>query len=85
MPAFIARSRQDWLDQANAAEQTLRGKLPPDRPSLPLRELASVDRDAFAQLIEAMVALGLTRDAELIGLAGLRPVEEVLGLPPGDS
>jgi hypothetical protein len=83
MPAFIAKSRQDWLAQATTAEQTLRAKLPPDRPTRPVRELAAVDPDAFAQLIEALVALGLTSDPELIQLAGLRPVEEILELPWG--
>jgi hypothetical protein len=43
-----------------------------------LRAAYDLDPEAFAKLIEALVALGAQVDADLIQLAGLRPLDELL-------
>jgi hypothetical protein len=83
MPAFIARTEREWLEQADRAERALRAQLPPDTGPVATRDLASVDRDQFGLLVEALWALGLTRDPELARLAGLVPVDQALGFPAG--
>jgi hypothetical protein len=85
MPAFVAKSADAWIRQARHAIQALTDQLPPgDRR--PLIELADVDLDLFATLIEALYALGCLRDDDpAVTRAGLRPVDEVLGLPPGQE
>jgi len=52
-----------------------------------LRDLAAIDHHTFARLIEALVALTPGQvSQELQELAGLRPVDEVLGMPDlGDT
>jgi len=48
-------------------------------PATTMREMQGLDPLAFGRLIEAMVALGKPVSQELRQLAGLRPVDEVLG------
>lgn len=43
-----------------------------------LRAAYDLDPAAFAKLIEALVSLGARVDADLIQLAGLRPLDELL-------
>lgn len=43
-----------------------------------LRAAYDLDPEAFAKLIEALVSLGARVDADLIQLAGLRPLDELL-------
>ena len=52
-----------------------------------LRDLAAIDQQNFGRLIEALVALTPGQvSQELQELAGLRPVDEVLGMPDlGDT
>jgi len=51
------------------------------------RDLAAIDHQNFGRLIEALVALTPGQvSQELQELAGLRPVDEVLGMPDlGDT
>jgi hypothetical protein len=82
--AIIAKSVGAWHDQAREAWEALASQLP-EGASPPIGELAEVDPAAFGSLIEALVALepytGRRVGQDLIQLAGLRPVSEVLGLP----
>jgi hypothetical protein len=81
--AMIFRSAADWTDQGHRAYQALLAKAGPGPHEL--RDLDAVDHDLFASMIEALVALapvtGVAVADELVELAGLRPVAEVLGLP----
>lgn len=84
MPAFIAKSQGAWEAQARAAYTSLADRAP---AGATLADLAGIDREQFALLIEALVALepatGVRVGADLVALAGLAPVDQVLGLPPG--
>lgn len=78
---LVIRSTKAWVRQAQDAFAVLTADnhdmLPPT-----LRDCANINRTAFSQVIKALIALApLTRqipDAELIELAGLRPVYEML-------
>jgi hypothetical protein len=43
-----------------------------------LRDACELDRQAFCQFIEAMFNLGAEVEPELLDLAGLKPVEQVI-------
>jgi hypothetical protein len=77
--ALIVRSYQDWLEQARAANKAIAAKL--DGRVATLRECAQIDPEQFGLMIEALVALGEPVSQELQDLAGLKPVNQVLGLP----
>jgi hypothetical protein len=84
--AAIFRSAADWTDQGHRAYQALLAKVEAaGTPVVTLADLDTVDHGQFALLIEALVALapvtGVEVAEDLITLAGLRPVAEVLGLP----
>lgn len=80
MPAYVVKSRDAWIAQARTAQATLEAKSPAGE-RVTLGQMDSVDHDAFASLIEALVALGQPVAPDLVAKAGLRPVSEVLGLP----
>jgi hypothetical protein len=79
MPFVIAKPLEAWARQATDAMAALERKA--GRP-LSLRESAEVDHRLFATLIEALVALaphtGQRVADDLVALARLRPVEEVI-------
>ncbi len=84
MPWAIVQPHDAWLAQARDAWTALEPHAPQGSQ---LRDLAAIDHDHFAQLIEALCALTPGQvSQELQDLAGLRPVGEVLGMPePGDA
>ncbi|MGB6499936.1 MAG: hypothetical protein WBG19_00840 [Thermoplasmata archaeon] len=61
-------------DEALAAISAANGG--DDPPNL--RAAYDLDPEAFAKLIEALVALGARVEPDLIQLAGLRPLDELL-------
>jgi hypothetical protein len=81
--AVIVMSVAAWAEQGHQAYRALMAKRPPGSPTT-IASLDAVDHDLFATMIEALVALsqvtGVKVAPELIRLAGLRPVAEVLGL-----
>jgi len=84
MPWAVTKLRSTWLAQATDAWAALELQAP---QGAQLRDLAAIDHDNFAQLIEALAALTPGQvSQELKDLAGLRPVGEVLGMPDrGDT
>jgi len=84
MPWAIVKPRAAWLAQARDAWAALEPQAPQGSA---LRDLAAIDHQHFAQLIEALSALTPGQvSQELQDLAGLRPVGEALGMPePGDA
>jgi len=80
----IVKPRDAWLRQATDAWAALEPQAPQGSQ---LHDLAAIDRDNFARLIEALAALTPGEvSQELQDLAGLGPVGEVLGLPDrGDT
>ncbi len=84
MPWAIVQPRHAWIAQARDAWAALEPQAPQGST---LRDLAALDHQHFARLIEALSALTPGQvSQELQDLAGLRPVGEVLGMPePGDA
>jgi len=75
----IVKPPSAWLAQATDAWTALEPQAP---QGAQLRDLAAIDHDNFALLIEALAALTPGQvSQELQDLAGLRPVGEVLGIP----
>lgn len=75
----IVRPREEVQTQLAEAWKRLDEASKGETPGT-LRELHGVDAEAFSALIEAMVQLGQPVDEEMQRLAGLKPVEEILGL-----
>ncbi len=81
MPWAVTKPRSAWLAQAKTAWAALAPQAPQGSQ---LRDLAAIDHETFARLIEALCALTPGQvSQELQDLAGLRPVAEVLGMPEG--
>src|SRR5262245_38850454 len=76
---ILLSSRQTWIEQAGAALRNLEAIA--GGRNVTLREMADLDREEFSRLIEAPVNLGGSVSKDLVDLAGLRPIEEVLELP----
>lgn len=74
--AYIVKSRGTWMDQAQCAVDAFEKS-----GAKTLREFAGVNHHQFALFIEAMVALKQPVDEEMMALARLRSVNELLGLP----
>jgi hypothetical protein len=74
---LIVRTEADWIKQVNDSLATIREKNGGQDPAN-LRASYDVDPKAFGKLIEAMHALGAEVDAEMMSLAGMRPVDEVI-------
>ncbi|MFF1693192.1 hypothetical protein ACFVXC_06120 [Streptomyces sp. NPDC058257] len=76
----IMRTKEDVQKQLAQAwerlEEACEGEMPDS-----LRALHGVDAEAFSLLIEGMVQLGEPVDQEMQDLAGLKPVDEVIGKP----
>lgn len=79
----VIKTASAWIDQAKAADTHIRALAA--EKGITLNDIASmhpVDPAAFGRLIEAMYALqqvgGPAVGADLVQLAGLRDVEEVL-------
>ncbi len=74
----IVTPRDAWLCQATDAWDVLA----PHAQGTQLRDLAAIDHEHFARLIEALCALTPGQvSQERQDLAGLRPVGDVLGMP----
>jgi len=81
LPWAISKPPSAWIAQAKTAWATLEPQAPQGSQ---LRDLAAIDHETFARLIEALCALTPGQvSQELQDLAGLRPVAEVLGMPEG--
>ncbi len=75
----IVKPHSAWLAQAMDAWAAGEPHAP---QGAQLRDLAAIDRDNLALLIEALAALTPGQvSQELQDLAGLRPVGEVVGMP----
>jgi len=75
----IVKPHSAWLAQATDAWTALEPQAP---QGAQLRDLAAIDHDNFARLIEALATLTPGQvSQERQDLAGLRPVGEVLGMP----
>jgi hypothetical protein len=73
---LVIRPRQAWLRQANEAMEVFRAIIP---TGVKMREWVNYDRQAFVLLVEALYALVPDEvDPELVRLADLRPVGEVV-------
>ena len=78
---MIVKPVSAWARQASAALETIEQA---NNGTLPARlaDAKDIDPTAFGLLVEALVALepatGSTVDPNLIKLAGLRPVDEVI-------
>jgi hypothetical protein len=82
MPWVVTKPRSAWM-QAKDAWAALEPHAPQGAQR---RDLAAIDRDTFARLIEALAALMPGHvSQELQDLAGLRPIGEVLGMPDRDD
>jgi hypothetical protein len=84
MPWAVTKPRSAWLAQATDAWAALEPHAPQGAQR---RDLAAIDHDTVALLIEALAALTPGQvSQERQDLAGLRPVGEVLGMPDrGDT
>ncbi len=84
MPWAIVKPPSAWLAQAKEAWAALAPQAPQGSR---LRDLAAIDHDNFARLIEALCALTPGQvSQERQDLAGLRPVGKALGMPDrGDT
>jgi hypothetical protein len=74
---LIVRTRGEWARQATEALDAItaaNGGVEPAR----LRDAYDVDPAAFGRLIESLAALGADVDAEMIRLAGLRDIGDVI-------
>jgi len=80
----ISTPRDTWIAQVKTAWAALEPHAP---QGAHLRDLAAIDHEHFARLIEALYALTPGQGSqERQGLAGLRPVGEVLEMPDrGDT
>ncbi len=80
----IVKPRSAWIAQAKNAWTALALQAPQESA---LCDLAAIDHDNFALLIEALAALTPGQvSQELQDLADLRPVGKVLGMPePGNA
>ncbi len=79
MPWAVTKPRSAWLAQAKTAWAALAPQAP---EGAQVRDLAAIDHENVAWLIEALTALKPGEvSQELQDLAGLRPVGEVLGMP----
>jgi len=75
----IVKPHSAWFAQAKDAWAALEPQAP---QGAQLRDLAAIDHDTFALLIEALCALTPGQvSQERQDLAGLRPVGEVLRMP----
>jgi len=78
----IITPRVAWLCQARDAWDALE----PHAQGTELRDLAAIDHEHFARLIEALCALTSGQvSQERQDLAGLRSVGDVLGMPDWDD
>ncbi len=84
MPWAVTKPRSAWIQRATDAWAALEPQAPQDAQR---RDLAAIDHDHVAPLIEALAALTLGQvSQERQDLAGLCPVGEVLGMPDrGDT
>jgi hypothetical protein len=73
----IVASRDAWLRQARQAWEQIEAAAG-GAEGWKLRDAYRLDPKAFALFIEAMHALGACDDPELIALAGLKPVDEII-------
>lgn len=75
----LMRPTSEWEAQARAGLESWSAMDP--KPAT-FRELADVDHAVFASIVEAMYALapltGVPVNAELVHMAGLRPLEELI-------
>ncbi len=79
MPWATTKPRSAWMQQAKDAWAALEPHAP---QGAQLRDLAAIDHDTVAPLIEALAALTPGQvSQERQDLAGLRPVGAVLGMP----
>lgn len=75
---IIVRTQGEWIEQVRAALAAIAEANGGTDPAS-IRDAYDVDPQAFARMIEGMLALGSDVSPELIALAGLRDVGEVLG------
>lgn len=75
MIVTTAEAMRKQADDALAAIAAANGGEEPEN----LRAAYDIDPAAFAKLIEALVSLGARVEPELIRLAGIRPIDEILG------
>ena len=75
---LVVRTRAEWGAQASTALDTIKAANGGTEPPT-LRAAYDVDRAAFGELIEALVALGADVDEDMRQLAGLRDVGAWLG------
>ena len=74
---FLVKPQSEWADQvtnALAAIRAANGGIDPPN----LQAANAVDHAQFAKVIEGMVALGADVSADMIALAGLRDLGELL-------
>lgn len=74
---LLITTRRAMNEQANRALDEIIAANGGHEPAT-IRDAYDVDPAAFGSLIEALVALGIPVDAELIALARLRPIDELL-------
>jgi hypothetical protein len=74
---FIVKSRGEWADQVRAALERFR-ELNGGTDPATIRECYALDGIAFGFMIEGLCALGVHCDADMMQLAGMREVGELL-------
>jgi hypothetical protein len=74
---FIVKSRDEWAGQLRAALDRFRELNDGADPDT-IRECHALDAIAFGLMIEGLCALGVRVDADLMQLAGMRDISELL-------
>ncbi|HEX4399650.1 MAG TPA: hypothetical protein VH136_18570 [Trebonia sp.] len=70
---FVVRSRAEWARQYHEAAEAVKAKNGGEDPPT-LRESHRIDPWAFSLMVEALVALDVAVDDEMVDLAGLHDV-----------
>jgi hypothetical protein len=74
---LVVRGVDEWATQFRDAMEAVKAKNGGVDPPT-LRESHRIDPGAFALMVESLVALGVQVDQEMIDLAGLHDVGEII-------
>ena len=74
---FVVRSRAGWCDRIREALGEIAAANGGSDPAT-IRDAYDVHPEAFGRMVEGLVALGVPVEADLVALAGLRDVGDLL-------
>jgi hypothetical protein len=74
---LVVRPADDWAQQVRDAIEAIKVRNGGVEPAT-LRDSHAIDPGAFSLMIEGLVALGIPVDQEMIDLAGLHDIGDIL-------